>query len=173
MVEKKQLTKEMLDKGFNEAGFKVVETPLPYSDVESAALELMNLAVIIDPIGVVYEDYSYDLEYTYIILKYFTDLDTENWDKETLYQFVGLAFYDIKVNVNIFRFDDMIYRMRKMVEKRTARENSLDYKLGKLVDAYINMNLEEAQNNTEKIIRMINKEERPELTMFAKKNDRQ
>lgn len=175
MAEKIKLTQEMLDSGktFSEFGFKFEEKPAPYSMLEEAALEFANLAYVIDDLGVVYENYSYDMEWTYVCLKYFSNLDVEDWDKEILWNFVGAMDGFDYHNINCERFKNMVYRMYYILEKRVQRENCLDYKLGRLVDRIKDMDVQQTNEATEKIISLMDKvneiEKKPALTMFAKK----
>lgn len=178
MVEKIKLTQEMLDSGksFGELGFKFEEKPLPYSTLEEAALEFADLAYVIDDLGVVYKNYSYDMERTYVCLKYFSNLDVEGWDKETLWNFVGdMDDFDYH-NTNGYRFEDMTNKMFVILSKRVERENSVDYKLVQWLDTLKDIKVDRTNEATEKIISLMDKvneaEKKPVLTMFAKKDDR-
>ena len=178
MAEKIKLTQEMLDSGktFSELGFKFEEKPVPYSVLEEAALEFANLAYVIDDLGVVYENYSYDMEWAYVCLKYFSNLDVEDCDKEILWNFVGAMDGFDYHNINCERFKNMVYRMFYILEKRVQRENCLDYKIGLLVDALKNINEEQTNETAEMLVDLMDRvkdtEAKPVLTMFAKKNDR-
>lgn len=175
MAEKIKLTQEMLDSGktFSELGFKFEEKPVPYSVLEEAALEFSDHAYVIDDLGVVYENYSYDMEWAYVCLKYFSNLDVENWEKETLWNFVGAMDEFDYHNINEDRFKDIVYRMFYILEKRVSRENSADYKLGQWLDALKDINDEKTNETTEKLIDLMDRvkaiESKPVLTMFAKK----
>ena len=178
MAEKIKLTQEMLDSGktFSELGFKFEEKLVPYSVLEEAALEFADLAFVIDDLGVVYENYSYGMEWAYVCLKYFSNLDVEDWDKEILWNFVGdMDDFDYH-NTNAYRFEDMTHRMYDILAKRVERENSVDYKLGQWLDALKDINDEKTNETTEKLIDLMDRvkdtEVKPVLTMFAKKDDR-
>ena len=182
-MEKKKLTQEMLDKidpslPLEEMGFEFIETLLPYSELEKAAFELVDAVLILDPLGIVYENYSLDLERCYVILKYCTDIDVDGWDKETLYRVFGLciAMEMWQDNVNINRIEDMYNAMKKIVTRRHETENSLQYKLGLLVDALAAQTEGNAKEMGDRLIDLMAKakeaDEKPSapvLTMFAKK----
>ena len=175
MAEKIKLTQEMLDSGktFSELGYKFEEKPVPYSVLEEAALEFVDLAYVIDDLGVVYENYSYDMEWAYISLKYFSNLDVEDWDKKILWNFVGKMDEFGYHNINCDRFKKMVYRMCYILEKRVERENSADHKLAQWLDRLQDINDEKTNETTEKLISLMDRvkdiESKPVLTMFAKK----
>lgn len=175
MAEKIKLTQEMLDSGktFIELGFKFEEKLVPYSVLEEAALEFADLAFVIDDLGVVYENYSYGMEWAYICLKYFSNLDVDGWDKEVLWNLVGdMDDFDYH-NANAYRFEDMTHRMYDILAKRVERENSVDYKLGQWLDTLKEANDEKTNETAEKLINLMDRvndaESKPVLTMFAKK----
>lgn len=172
MVEKKRLTQEMLDKGFDEVGEFL--PPVPYSVLEEAALEFMNVAFINDKSGVVYANYTYDIEWCYIVLKYLTNIDVEGISKEDLYLFAGVTIEETEDDVNIRRLSLMVYRMEHIITSITERENSLDYKLGMLVDRMIVEREFGSLDGMNKILSFVDKanreeDDKPVLKMFAKK----
>ena len=174
MAEKIKLTQEMLDSGktFEELGFAFETNPAPYSVLEEASLELLENAYVINDMGFVYKHYRYELEWFYVVLKYFSNLDVEDWGKEVLYDaFYGRYDYG---DINIDRLDDMVYAMYDILRARVERENSLDYKLGKLIDTLSNLQEEETKETAEKLISLMDRvnetEKKPVLTMFAKKD---
>ena len=82
-MEKKKLTAEMIEsgKGFHELGFEYVEL-LPYALCEECALELISQTVIVDPEDFLYRRYNSDAIEAFIMIKYFTNLDTDEWNSE-------------------------------------------------------------------------------------------
>lgn len=174
MAEKCKLTQEMLDggKSFEALGFELYNSPVPYSVLVDAAFEFADNAFVLDPLGIVYENYSYDLEWCYVCIKYFSNLDIDGWDKETLYNRFA---HDIELrnNANLIRLQDMVRRMYDILKARVERENSLDYQLGQAIEMLKESNIQESRDATEKIITLMDRvketEKKPVLTMFAKK----
>ena len=190
-MEKMKLTQEMIDSGksFEELGFKWV-TFLPYSDCEECALEMARRMIIVDSDGVVYYNYNQEMIEGFYKLKYFSNIDTDDWDTEdgmkTLYDFLRKnrtqhltacygAGWDEVWNIVSNLYDAM--------NSKHVRTSSLSYKIGKmfesiLTDEDVVMKLAESREVSEKMIDMLKvfkeHEDSPKgnaipMTMFAKK----
>lgn len=178
-MEKKRLTQEMIDSGqeFVDLGFVEIQDKLPYSVLEEAARELVDAIIVLDPIGVVYETYRRDIELCFVFLKYLTNLDVSEWDAERLYDFAG-SYVLNSTNAQWDRIKDLYDDMYWVVCRRYERQNSLDYKLGQLVDNLSQQTDTDAKEMGDRLIDLMdkvkaadNKPAAPVLTMFAKKEE--
>lgn len=182
-MEKKKLTQEMLDKinpggPIADAGFAFVQDHLPYSELEKAAGELIDNVLLLDPLGIVYEHYSFPLESCYVVLKYLTDVDVGDFDKDILFaRFGQMCDEEQYKNHNIQMLYDIYYRMKDIIARRYEREHSFDYKLAMFVDGLSQQSSSEAKAMGDRLIDLLSKVKEadeqtpaPVLTMFAKKD---
>lgn len=81
-MNKKKLTQEMIDSGksFDELGFEWVRPG--FKKCEECALEMTAMACVPDEDGVMYESYKLPMIEKFLMAKYFTNIDTDDWDTE-------------------------------------------------------------------------------------------
>lgn len=189
-MDKKILTQEMIDSGksFEELGFEWVAF-LPYSDCEECALEMARRLIIVDPDGVVYYNYNQEMIEGFYKLKYFSNIDTDNWDTDagmkTLYDFLRKNCTQHVTDCYGAGWEyvwDIINNLYDAINRKHVRTSSLSYKIGKmfesiLTDEDVIKKIAESREISEKMIDMLKifkeDEETPKNTipmaMFAKK----
>lgn len=183
-MEKKKLTLEKLDRldpsaSMVDNGFSFIQDHLSYSVLEDAASELIDNVLVLDPLGIVYEHYSFTREWCYIVLKYFTDIDVDGLDKDDLFAWFGQMCdkeqYD---NYNIQMLHDVYYRMKNIVEMRYKREHSFDYKMSVFIDNISQQSADGSMEMSDRLLNLIGKVKEadaqtsaPNLTLFARKDD--
>ena len=193
-MEKMKLTQEMIDSGksFEELGFVWVDF-LPYAECEQCAFELAGRIVIIDPDGVVYYSYNQAMIEAFYKLKYFSNIDTDDWDNEegmrVLYDFMRRNdLFSSEVGYKVYHAGwetvwDILSNLYDAMDSKHTKVSSLSYKIGKmfasvLADEDIIKKIAESREVSEKMIDMLKivkeSEEAPKkntipMAMFAKK----
>lgn len=183
-MEKKKLTQEMLDKlnpggPIADAGFAFVQDHLPYSELEKAAGELIDNVLLLDPLGIVYEHYSFPRESCYVVLKYLTDVDVGDFDKDILFaRFGQMCDEEQYKNHNIQMLYDIYYRMKDIIARRYEREHSFDYKMSVFIDNISQQSADGSIEMSDRLLNLIGKVKEadeqtsaPNLTLFARKDD--
>lgn len=190
-MEKKKLTQEMIDSGktFDELGFGW-EKFLPYSRCEECAMELASRIIIVDDDGVTYYNYNHEMIESFFKLKYFSNVDTDDWDTEdgmrALHDFMRKnpnPEINTLWNPGWSEVWSILTNLYDAMEAKHKRKSSLDYKLGKIFESVLTggdlvNTLAKSREVSEKMIDMVkvfkDHEEKPKtnidtMKMFAKK----
>lgn len=187
-MEKKKLTQEMIDSGidFKDQGFEWCAL-LPYSECEKCALELASRTIVADVDGVTYYNYNQLLIERFFKFKYFSNIDTDDWDTEDGMRILYDAFRNAE-SCDIYQagwdiVSDIVCDLFVAIEEKNKRTASLDYKIGKMLSGILDgediiEKVAQSRDVTETMAEMIrvfkeNKSDRSAknipLTFFAKK----
>lgn len=190
-MDKIKLTKEMLESGksFEEVGIKIIEL-LPYLNCEECAAELVQNTFILDESGVAYEAHTTPLMKEFLAAKYFTNINTDDWDthegRAALYDFFCRVLTPKQLTNCCWAsgwslVEEICYHLKEALEKKHEHENSLGYKIGNAFgsildgDGDIIQRIADSRDISEKMIDMIkvfndHKKTAPaQMKMFAKK----
>lgn len=171
-MKKIQLTQEALEN--NTFDFKSGSF-IPYKEKEKMAEKLMQATVICDSDGVAYISYRYDLVKMFLIVQYYTNIDTSDWDTEegqmALYDYMtsyGDCLqnrYEWMCEKEEFKHDIEIVegifsRMYSALAFKHEHSSTLSYKIGKAFESVLNdqdvvKTLAESREVCEKMIDMI------------------
>ena len=171
-MNKIQLTQEALEN--NTFDFKA-RSFIPYQKKEEMAEKLVQATVICDPAGCTYMSYRYDQTRMFLIVKYYTNIDTSEWDTEdghaalfdymTRYGDELMSRYEKMCESESFKHDiaivDNIYsRMYSSLAFKHEHTSTLSYKIGKTFESVLNdqdivKTLAQSREVSEKMIDML------------------
>lgn len=170
-MDKIQLTKEALEN--NTFDFKAA-CFIPYKDKEEMAEELAQATVICDPDGVAYISYRYDLARMFLIAKYYTNIDTSEWDnqegREAIFDYMTCSDqtqsrHERMCNSPAFKrdieiVDELYSRMCSALMLKHEHTSALSYKIGKTFESVLNdqdivKTLAQSREVNEKLVDML------------------
>ena len=140
-MDKKRLTQEMIDSGksFEELGFTKISF-LPYSECVACAREMVTMKAVPDPDGVMYTVFDDLAVEAYLYFKYFTDVDTDDWNTEKG-RYALTDFYrknDLREYSRDWScIEDIYLNMYDAMEKKHNHTSSLSYKIGKAFESIL------------------------------------
>lgn len=171
-MNKIQLTQEALEN--NTFDFKVCSF-IPYRQKEEMAEKLVQGTVICDPTGCAYMSYRYDQTRMFLIVEYYTNIDTSEWNTEdghaalfdymTRYGDELMSRYEKMCENEAFKHDiaivDSIYsHMYSSLAFKHEHTSTLSYKIGKAFESVLNdqdivKTLAQSREVSEKMIDML------------------
>lgn len=122
-----------------------VRNYLPYAEREEAAAEYAARALIVadEENGIVYDSYRIDIEWDYVMVKYYTNIDVDGIPTEDVFDYAkrtGLLD-KIKLVTNDDTYltlamgDKMVYAATTAIEKRGSLPYFIKNRMGYLLDA--------------------------------------
>ena len=170
-MNKIQLTQEALEN--NTFDFKACSF-IPYRQKEEMAEKLVQATEICDD-GITYKSYRYELTRMFLIVEYYTNIDTSDWDTEeghanlfdymTRYGDELMSRYEKMCENEEFKHDieivDSIYSdMSLALSFKYRHTSSLSYKIGKAFESVLNdqdivKTLAQSREVSEKMIDML------------------
>lgn len=171
-MKKNQLTQEALEN--NTFDFKACSF-IPYLQKEEMAEKLVQATAICDADGCSYMSYRYDLARMFLIVEYYTNIDTSDWNTEegqaSLFDYMTrygdelLSRYEKMCENDAFKHDiaivNSIYsRMYTAMAFKHEHTSSLSYKIGKAFESVLNdqdivKTLAQSREVSEKMIDML------------------
>lgn len=122
-----------------------VRNYLPYAEREEAAAEYAARALIVadEENGIVYDSYRIDIEWDYVMVKYYTNIDVDGVPTEDVFDYAkrtGLLDKIKLVTVDdtyltLAMGDKMVYAATTAVEKRGSLPYFIKNRMGYLLDA--------------------------------------
>lgn len=179
MAEKIKVTIEMLEKDPPAVKF---DTAIPFSVMEDIGIFIATETMILDETGCAYGSWRKPVIELYAYLLYASNLDVsdlDHWEgRKALYDAYAEPFRQFCAeNFSMCGIvDDIAFDASHAIRVVHERRNSLEYKLGVLVDLMTVQVKKEESDVGEKLINLLDrvneadaKEAPPVLTMFAKK----
>lgn len=171
-MDKIQLTQEAIENNSFDFAYSMF---VPYENKEAFAEKLLDKTVICDPSGASFLGYRYELVRMFLIVEYYTNIDTTDWDSEDGQK----AIFDYMTSPcdgaesryekmcrscefmrDIAIVDSIFNLMYKAVTLKHSQTSSLSYRIGKVFNSVfgdddIVKTLAESREVSEKLIDMI------------------
>lgn len=118
---------------------------LPYAEREEAAAEYAARALVVadEENGIVYDSYRIDIEWDYVMVKYYTNIDVDGIPTEDMFDYAKrtglletikeIAGEDVYLTLSIG--DKMAYAVTTAIEKRGSLPYFIKNRMGYLLDA--------------------------------------